>query len=174
MTRPIRRLRTPGELCAENVLNTQWSNFDISPTPIDPVMIARNLGINVYSQELPADVSGYIIKHSPGHTPDIFVNREHAPVRQRFTVAHELGHYFKRREMGSPLNDGYVLKRARLAQCGVDDEEIYANQFAAALLMPEDVLIDLKSLGFSNLEIKSRLEVSLESLELRLQNLGMH
>lgn len=161
------------EQMAREVLTTYWGPADRNIVPVDPVKIARSIGINVYKSVMEPDVSGYIIKRGPEYAPDIFFNSEHAAVRQRFTTAHELGHYFKRREMGPPHSDRYFLKRAQLAACGTDAEEIYANQFAAALLMPAEDIRTLDMLGFTDMEIAKECRVSLESLELRKKKLGI-
>ncbi|AAN12593.1 metallo-protease [Mycobacterium phage Che9c] len=142
-------------------------------TPVDPVVVARQLGINVYSTALPADVSGYIVKRSPNSAPDIFLNSEHSPVRQRFTCAHELGHYFAILGKGENAPDTYVFKRDGLASCGIDGSEIYANQFAANLLMPERVMRELVRDGFDVIEIARELHVSVDAATLRMRNLGL-
>lgn len=142
-------------------------------TPIDPVVVARQLGINVYSSALPADVSGYIVKRNATSAPDIFLNSEHSPVRQRFTCAHELGHYFAMLDRGENAPDTYVFKRDGLASCGIDSSEIYANQFAANLLMPEKVVRDLVREGFDVIEIARELHVSVDAMTHRMRNLGL-
>ncbi|KAA0096937.1 ImmA/IrrE family metallo-endopeptidase [Mycolicibacterium sp. P1-18] len=142
-------------------------------TPIDPVVVARQLGINVYSSALPADVSGYIVKRAASSAPDIFLNSEHSPVRQRFTCAHELGHYFAILNKGANAPDTYVFKRDALASCGIDNSEIYANQFAANLLMPESVVRDLVSQGLDVIEVARELHVSVDAMSHRMRNLGL-
>lgn len=164
---------TAAEAMARDVLATHWGNPDHLIVPVDPVMIARAIGINVYTAAMEPDVSGYIIKRGAEFAPDIFFNSEHAAVRQRFTTAHELGHYFMRREQGPPASDQYFLRRARLAACGTDAEEIYANQFAAALLMPAESIRALYRVGYNDLEVANECRVSLESLELRKNKLGI-
>lgn len=141
--------------------------------PIDPVIVARQLGINVFSADLPADVSGYIVKRTESSAPDIFLNTEHSPVRQRFTCAHELGHYFAILNMGDRAPATYVFRRDALASCGTDGSEIYANQFAANLLMPEKVVRELAGSGLDVIEIARELHVSVDAMTLRLRNLGL-
>lgn len=142
-------------------------------TPIDPVVVARQLGINVYSKQLPADVSGYIVKRGPGTAPDIFLNSNHSPVRQRFTCAHELGHYFAILNRGDQAPAKYAFRRDSLSACGTDEDEIYANQFGANLLMPERVVRDLASQGLNVIEIARELHVSVDATTHRLRNLGL-
>lgn len=146
---------------------------DIIFTPIDPVVVARQLGINVFSSQLPADVSGYIVKREANSAPDIFLNSEHSPVRQRFTCAHELGHYFAMLNKGERAPTTYVFKRDALASCGIDNSEIYANQFAANLLMPESVVRGLYRDGYDVIEMARELHVSVDAMKHRLDNLGL-
>lgn len=141
-------------------------------TPIDPVVIARQLGINVFSKPMPPNVSGYIVKR-PHTAPDIFLNSEHSPVRQRFTCAHELGHYFAILSRGEDAPDSYAFRRDGLAACGTDSEEIYANRFAANLLMPDSVVRDLVRRGYDVIEMARDMHVSVEALNLRIRNLNL-
>ncbi|MCB9440825.1 MAG: ImmA/IrrE family metallo-endopeptidase [Mycolicibacterium sp.] len=141
-------------------------------TPIDPVVVARQLGINVYSTKMAADVSGYVVKQADA-APDIFLNNEHSPVRQRFTCAHELGHYFAILNRGDKAPESYVFRRDRLASCGVDGDEIYANQFAANLLMPDHAVRELAGQGRDVIEIAREFHVSVEAASHRMKNLGL-
>lgn len=154
---------------AQAVLEVYWGGYDICQTPVDPVIIARDLGINVYETRMPNDLSGCIVKE-PERGPEIFVNSQHSPVRQRFTVAHELGHYFGRGQIGK---DEFYLRRDDLASSGTDPEEIYANAFAAELLAPEIVVRRLVGQGWNRLQIAKHLGISLESLGYRLITLGL-
>jgi Zn-dependent peptidase ImmA (M78 family) len=66
----------------------------------------------------------------------IRINRHDAPVRQRFTVAHEISHYLLHREqIGSGIRDD-VLYRSALS----DAREAEANRLAADILMPESAV----------------------------------
>jgi len=72
----------------------------------------------------------------------IGVNSLHHPNRQRFTIAHELGHI----QLHRPLIESEIhldkgsLKRDALSAQGIDPHEIEANTFAAELLMPQMLL----------------------------------
>jgi Zn-dependent peptidase ImmA (M78 family) len=77
-------------------------------------------------------------------TPIIGVNALHHPNRQRFTLAHEVGHLVLHRpEITKQIHvdKGFpMLMRDAASAAGVDEMEIEANFFAAELLMPEDFL----------------------------------
>jgi Zn-dependent peptidase ImmA (M78 family) len=152
---------------AERILADLWGDAGI---PIDPVRIARTLGIRVVNAELDPDVSGALVKERQ-KDPVIFLNATDSPNRQRFTAAHELGHFVKRSD--DPDQYEYIDRRDALATTGRDPEEIYANQFAAALLMPEKDVRSLAELKLTDVQMALRFDVSLEAMQYRLQNLGL-
>jgi Zn-dependent peptidase ImmA (M78 family) len=102
--------------------------------PLDIVGLAKELELTVKeSLELPDKVSGFIKKIHD--TVLICVNERHSLNRKRFTVAHELGHYFLHNER---LDEGIVDGIDILYRDGTLDEiEKQANEFAANILMPE-------------------------------------
>ena len=60
--------------------------------------------------------------------------------RDRFTLAHELGHYFMHRDVDLALSR-IIDKRSVPAYC---NSEWQANTFAPALLMPDHIIKDLR------------------------------
>lgn len=114
--------------------------FDLErpPTPLDKIVRAK--GIVTQYAPLDGDLSGMAFMKD-GH-PVIGVNSLHHPNRQRFTVAHELGHIILHREEieNSIHLDRGSLQRGALASMGTDRIEIDANRFAAELLMPKSLL----------------------------------
>src|SRR3954454_10936429 len=138
--------------------------------PVDPIQIARSLGIDVYSSELRHGTSGVLVKQDGG-IPIIHVNVRDALVRQRFSCAHEIGHYW--RKGVAEQNFGYVDKRDVLARAGTDPEEIYANAVAHELLMPRQTVIELYQRGASAEEQAAELAVSLEAMRIRFDTLGL-
>lgn len=140
--------------------------------PIDPVVIARSLGVNVWQSALPNAVSGIITRTAEGGDVEAFINSEHAPVRQRFTTAHEIGHLIRHdtiHEPGAP----FYYKRDALSACGVYEDEIYANQFAAALLMPEDQ-VRIYARSHDEFGLARLFGVSLDAMRHRLTNLRVN
>jgi Zn-dependent peptidase ImmA (M78 family) len=115
---------------------TLLTQFGIDEAPIDPRLIAEKLGVLVVPQDMPDDVSGMLMRR--GDEQVIGVNQKHHDYRQRFTVAHELGHLKLHR--GRPLildTDTRVNFRDTVSSMATDREEMEANRFAAALLAPE-------------------------------------
>lgn len=110
----------------------------------------------------------------------IGVNSLHPKSRQRFTIAHELGH-LELHETGEIHIDHRFLARRRdgVSSLAIDQDEIEANNFAAELLMPKFMLEnDLAKLqvDYEDEELPrwlaDRYKVSLQAMAIRLSNLG--
>ena len=170
---PIRKKRI--ETLVADILR----ECDVNEPPIDVESIAEKHGLMIDFQPLQSDLSGFLF-HDEQHAV-IGVNSSHPKVRQRFTIAHELGHFFL--HQSDPLHvDRAVHAKFRndLSKQGTDLDEIEANLFAAELLMPRMMVaqdlhqidvVDILDDGFFN-ELARRYNVSTQALLLRLMNLG--
>lgn len=160
-------MSTDAEHAATQLLETIWSDRAL---PVDPIKIARALGIKVYRATLPPDIAGLLLKQ-PDLDPKIYISDSDSEARQRFTCAHELGHFVRRG--GEPESTWATIDyRSAASSRGTDPEEIYANQFAAALLMPADRLTELaRKLTLPALAYE--FGVSLEAMSHRLANLNL-
>lgn len=122
--------------------------FDLYEPPVNPVAIARGLGVGVKFVEFEQEydnVSGF---YDPDdHT--IYVNKHEFPLRQSFTIAHELGHALLHRDWASSANYK-VLMRDSMTDVG-EPHEKEANAFAAHLLVPRDILDRYSDLSLPNL-----------------------
>jgi Zn-dependent peptidase ImmA (M78 family) len=102
------------------------------PTPIEDV--ARLLGLRI-SRAPSTEFSGLLLRKDGKAL--IGVNSSEAPVRQRFTIAHEIGHFVLH-----PEKDAFVDFRKSFGAGEVrPPRERHADMFAAALLMPRKVLL---------------------------------
>lgn len=103
-----------------------------APVPIG--RIAEELGLDVVSLTLDSNISGLIRMTSDEPKAfEIQVNNTDAPVRQRFTVAHEIAHFLLHSdEIGTDGITDNILYRSKLS----DRKEVEANKLAAALLLP--------------------------------------
>jgi Zn-dependent peptidase ImmA (M78 family) len=112
----------------------------ITTMPFDVVGFCKALKIDIKeSKELPAKISGFIKQID--NKVSICVNHFDSLNRKRFTVAHELGHYFCHRD---ELIEGIVDGVDTLNRDGkIDPMEIEANNFAANILMPEEIFTAL-------------------------------
>lgn len=116
--------------------------------------------------------SGSLLVHAPDHF-EIIVPAHTSPTRDRFTVAHELGHYFvhylwrKRTSVGMP--DQMVALRK-----GSDRVEWEANWFAAGFLMPEKAFRKaFRDYAGSASAIARHFGVSQQAAEVRAAQLGL-
>lgn len=159
---------------ARLLASSWWTTKDAEhPLPVDPFALAAELGIKVRLVWLPTDESGNITL-SPDASPEISLNIADSRNRQRFTCAHEIGHYYRRLQQGLNERKVYVDRRAQLASAGSDPDEIYANQFAAALLMPAHIVQALHArLADWPEEMAAKFGTSVQAMNLRLRNLNL-
>lgn len=106
-----------------------------SPEEIDVDVIAMSLGAVVVYEPL-SGCDGRII--GSGDEAIITVNSDANPGRQRFTAAHETGHWlFDRGDVHGACAEDGILKGWSAAKGGI---EYRANRFAAELLMPREMI----------------------------------
>lgn len=153
----------------------------VLPVPVEDV--ADRLGVVIRRQRFDApDVSGLLLREH-GQPAVVGVNSSNSIARQRFTIAHELGH-FVLHEGKRLILDRAVRVNFRDAASGLatDAEEMEANAFAAGLLMPAGSLSAelarlIRGRPCSDDELVERLarrcKVSRPAMEFRLVNLGM-
>src|SRR6266576_3628118 len=106
-------------------------------TPINVARIASKHA-SVVRRALEDDISGALIPLGDNEWA-ILVNAQHHPNRQRFTIAHELGHLLLHGYKTPHADTQFRFRDARSSEGSVL-EEIQANQFAAELLMPSAML----------------------------------
>ena len=111
----------------------------------------------------------------------IGVNSLHHPNRQRFTIAHELGHLELHRDMITSnvhVDKNFPgLMRDAVSATGTESIEIEANQFASELLMPRLLIeqalagkqFDIDDSGPIE-ELAKKFKVSKQALEYRIRN----
>lgn len=148
------------------------------PVPLD--VLAHRLGLRVQPAILGDGISGVLVLD--GENGTIGVNSSQAPVSQRFTIAHEIGHYELHRASSRLFIDkAYsAFLRSEASSSGEDRQEIQANQFAAALLMPADLVrAEVKRIGIdladesSLSSLADAFQVSRQAMSFRLANLGL-
>jgi len=156
------------QTAAADVLHMYWDGG--LPVRVDE--IARRMGAQVerrYGPDFP--YSGYFqdARSSPLGIPLIEFNGADSFTRQRFTIAHELGHFVlghgtSPRDYPTSFNAGTS-----------DWRERQANQFAAEILMPADTVRNVVMRGYASTveELASMFGVSTLAMGYRLDNIGM-
>lgn len=127
----------------ESAAHAILSKFGVERAPVDPIDLATKSGIKVFDAEFEDDsISGMLRQEADGYT--IYVNEKHPKSRRRFTVAHELGHFELHKEYGEFVDSEINMFRTDESSTGANRLEIQANKFAAALLMPEHLLVNAR------------------------------
>ena len=123
-----------GQLVAEQ----ERRRLDLGNAPVKvPETLARQ-NIWTAALELPDEISGLFLS-SPDFGRAILANLNQAPMRRRFSYAHEHGHALMDRDEPATVTSAHNAKTRT---------EQRANAFAAAFLMPEEGVRDfLHSLG---------------------------
>jgi len=149
-------------------------NFSLDNIPpVDVEGICKVLGITIQITDLTeiekthkGDISGALVT-TPEYST-ILVNDTDPYARQRFTIAHELGHYVLHHNDES---DGVFISFRGAS----NPEERAANRFAADLLMPKDIL--RKSHAEKTLPLlwtlAEEFSVSRAAMKYQLESLGL-
>ncbi len=169
--RPSKKITMPNPIVQAKIRRI-LSHFKISQAPVPVEQIAEKMNIQI-SYAPSSEYSGILIRKEGGALMGI--NSEESPGRRRFTIAHELGHFFLEK---STVSIDYRDNGNR------PDKTIHekrADEFAATLLMPRPFLIkDFKKISDKESSIEDVLarlvekyQVSKEAMMWRLKNLGL-
>jgi len=148
----------------------------ITKPPVPVERIAEREGLDIRLAPYEGDLSGALVRTE--RDAYIGVNSHHHPNRQRFTVAHELAHYFLHKGLRLHVDKNiWVNWRDDESSKAVQWEEIQANHFAAELLMPTAFLIrdinKIRRIDDHTVQFLARkYRVSTQAMDIRLHNLG--
>ena len=138
----------------------------VAEPPVDVRALAELCGALVLVQKFPDALSGLVVELDAGAV--IGVNARHPPVRQRFSIAHELGHHLLRHSERFHIDiDGGAAPDQDY------ESERTANEFAAELLMPRRFLVPEFDHDPNPSRLARRFDVSEIALGYRLVNLGL-
>ncbi len=143
----------------------------IDAPPVDVNKVAKVLGFDVVPFVYPDEFSGEI--YIEEDIKSIGVNEKHSKSRQRFTIAHEIGHYIN----GHTYYDktGKIYKDEGFDFSNpLHQQEKEANMFASELLVPREFIIkDLNNFGLDIVKLTELYQVSEQMLWVRLTSLGL-
>ena len=145
----------------------------IKRVPVSLTKISKNLNISIEYAPLDRELSGMALTKSEEKL--IWINSLHHPNRQRFTLAHEIGHHVLHQDIliaGVHVDKG-ILRRDTVSSAGSDIKEIEANAFASQLLMPNNEIHKLsKDLDLDDDDairsLANKFKVSVAALQYRL------
>ena len=121
----------PRYLEAKSKAHEIWGQMAKQEIPVTLNKIVKFLNIPVVAAEMPSpQIEGFTRTDTNGVGYVIFYNKSSATVRQRFTVAHELGHILME-------HLPYIGNSKQISNKSREQE---ANAFASCLLIPPDHL----------------------------------
>jgi hypothetical protein len=131
-------------------------------------LVVRTLGGVIHYQSWGMGDKEGSLTVNPGQAPlfTIRVANFAGNLRNRFTIAHELGHYFLHSDIGK--------KAIQAARAGSGRVEWEANWFAGAFLLPKDQFLkDWEAYGHSVPRMVGVYQVSEAVVQIRLETLGL-
>jgi Zn-dependent peptidase ImmA (M78 family) len=172
----------------ETLAQELLKKYEIHKPPVPVEDIAKGEGAIIVRQHFEGSESGFTLRNDNDHQAIIGVNTRTSRRRQRFTIAHEIGHL--KLGVGKALIVDHSVRidmRNDVSSIGTDAEEIAANAFGAALLMPHDLVIDHVKRFAAEItrtgggltreqlitELAREFDVSTEAMGFRLINLGI-
>jgi Zn-dependent peptidase ImmA (M78 family) len=139
------------------------SGIDIyTRVPTSPISLRRvtpYLNLKYLKMSFDRNTCGMLVHSNKGSY--IFINADQPYTRRRFSVAHEIGHYFLGHE--SDVTQENDQNRY---------EEVQANRFASCLLMPDELFHFVHKEQTSIKEMANWLRVSPISVAIRCTQLG--
>ena len=140
----------------------------IETDPLDVSALTKLLGIKMSFEPMIGDDSGSLAKQRKTGIWVMKVNSLHHPNRQRFTIAHELGHFIKHRMKCDSFSDTVFFRNGES-----NIMEVEANKFAAELLMPEEKFRNFIEHVSNTVEsIAEHFHVSSMAVRIRARELG--
>ena len=135
------------------------------PVPIEK--IAEVFELDVIPFPFHDRISGLLKKEES----IIAVNKTHNPLRQRFTIAHELGHFLLGHEMGGEKYQEEMIDDSFDKPVSSERE---ANMFASAILMPREwIQSEVKKQGMNIEPLAKIFGVSKQAITIRLLELNL-
>lgn len=153
---------------ASEILRRHWG----LELPIRVDLIAHRMGVLLFPQDMPSAFSGHFYSETDpdnkSKRPAIIFNSKDPTVRQRFTIAHELGHYVLGH--GTSPRDAFDDSMRKTKS----PRERAANLFAAHLLMPPTLVKLSLSQGIKTVDsLAKQYGVSRAAMSFHLINIGL-
>lgn len=144
----------------------------IETNPLDIKKVAEEMfKMKICPENLGKSVSGFLERI--GENWCIYVNQYESMLRQRFTIAHELGHFILHKDkiiaQGASAPDQIFFRSDN-----VDFIEQEANNFASELLMPKEEFKNAIKNGVNTFEkLSEKFELSTSAVKYRAYKLGI-
>ncbi len=133
----------------------------------DLTRLAEAFEARVFVVPLEPHLSGLVVKNQQ-EGARIYISHTDSPLRQRFTLAHEIGHLVDRLELANDDEYSFVDHR----QPGnYDLHEFFADEFAGELLMPAEEMLKLREDKVPEAVVADKFGVSIPAVRKRYQRL---
>lgn len=162
---------------AEAAVRNLIDEHQLTALPVDPEKVAASLGAIVIHQPGPIELSGILLRRNGQDVIGVGTDLEAA--RQRFALAHLVGHLHLHARRDLILDTATRYSHPKLASMPTDREEAEANRFAAALLVPEGIVRRMAVEADARTEdqmldlLAPRFEVTRALMAARLMGLGI-
>jgi len=153
--------------------NELLEKAQVNTPPVDVLRLCTRCGVLVLKRAFPEALSGLIFAHEGGAV--IGINDRQPETRQRFSMAHELGHFvLGHHERSSDYEQGFHIDLSEGTPPGFDwRAERTANAFAADLLMPRRLVAAAFERSEDPATLAALFEVSGIAMGYQLVNLGL-
>lgn len=132
----------------KSLLEAVFGDIETVKLPVDLNRIADHFGLTIKQGEFAdSDIEGAFDRS----TGTVFLSEEDSFEDKNFTLAHELGHYKLHKELERDIFTMHQLNDL-LERQGKDVREDQADQFAASLMMPKQLVISLWSATSKDVE----------------------
>lgn len=140
----------------------------ITEAPVDLNIVVAVFGFNILPFPFPDYRKGIV--YIDREVRVIGVNSSHPITLQRFTIAHELGHFVN----GHQHIDNECDTSEKRFYTRHFQQEKEADMFAGELLIPKDFITkDVSEIGLDEDKLSKRYVVSKQALWIRLKSLGL-
>lgn len=115
------------------------SGIQESPVDVEKITKLLNIELRKRPHDSNTGISGILIRD--GNKVILGVNSKHHEHRQRFSIAHEIGHFLLHEGNEVFIDREYKVNfRDNNSSLGTNIQEIEANAFAGLLLIPDEFL----------------------------------
>lgn len=152
----------------ESLTSNILLNNDLYKIPVNILKIAKANDITVFTADLEKKILGAIRYDKQNKKYTILLNEKQSYEQQRFTLAHELGHFFLHKQIleSEELHVDIMYKIE-------NEQEAEVDYFAGALLMNKLLLEKMYEKNQSIRELAEMFEVSVSVMTIRLDTIGL-
>lgn len=164
--------KTEKKITSAAEIREEASKLGININPLDISEVVENIfKIKIIYKDLGKSASGFLEKIDNQWC--IYVNRYESLQRQRFTIAHELGHFLYHNDeyanAVAPMHDQVFFRDEN-----TNHMERQANDFASDLLMPEDIFNQYIQDGINTISaLADKFNLSTPAVKYRAYKLGL-